>query len=220
MKNPNISIGWDDKLNSWLGWLTHEKELSTTLQQEKNETEFKPGKINISFTKENAIVDDLLQNYKKVEDAEMMWHKWKKVTITLPAVWDFEEYKFSYFISDKPVNREDFESNPELEKKSYSTSGVCELLEAMDKYMSEKLNNDWNMNYENGLKSGCHAWNCLRAIIWSDLWLLFLLWLSDDEKVDWRKGLQYAFGSDYIYSFDDDDLNSKLNGYLFLKLSN
>ena len=138
----------------------------------------------------DAILKDLRKNYVKIEEnAEMMWYKWKKVHIDLPAVWNFEWFKFDYFVSDKTIKRETFESNPELEKKSYSMKDISKLLQAMDEYMSElQGKNDGERNYENEQKFWetdvyrCNAWDCLKSITW----LNSRYWLSD-KNIHWKK---------------------------------
>ena len=134
----------------------------------------------------DAILNDLKENYVMIEeDAEMMWYKWKKVHIDLPAIWNFEWFKFDYFVSENSyswlVGKKDFWQKPRLKKKLYSIKEISKLLHAMNKYMIElKWINDGDMDYENKLKyweagvEKCNAWDCLKTITWLDdhYWLV------------------------------------------------
>jgi len=179
-------------------------------------------KINDLKWNTNIILNDLKENHVKVEEnAEMMWCKWKKVHIDLPAVWDFEWFKFDYFISDEAVYKRDFEKKSELEEKSYSMSDISKLLQAMNRYMIElKGKNDWDMDYEKELKYWetekyrCDTWDCLKAITWLDYWY----WLSDKD-VAWKQGSRaiWVCDRDYCSFLRFDFGNYRAN--LFLRLS-
>jgi hypothetical protein len=176
------------------------------------------------FWNRNAILSDLDENHVTVEeDVEMMWYKWEKVHIDLPAVWNFEWFKFDYFVSYDCVTKKDFEKEPELENKSYSTNDVWNLLKAMNKYMAELgcKTDYWQMDYENVLKYWekyntwcCKAWDCLQRITW----LKRTCWLSD-KNMAWRKGSRavWAFHGDFCCFFDR--INDEYKAYLFLRLS-
>lgn len=169
----------------------------------------------------DAILNDLKENHVKIEDAEMMWYRWKKVHIELPSYRNFEWFNFDYFVSDDIFNKKDFEKEPELQEKSYSMSDVSKLLQAMNRYITEHQGtNDGDMDYENELKYWetekyrCNAWDCLRAITWLD----YFYWLSDKD-VEWRKNSRvrwfyYGFNCHFDLYYDDYNVAN-----LFLKLS-
>ena len=163
----------------------------------------------------------LKENCVKVEEnVEYMWYKWKKVHIDLPEIkWKFEWFKFEYFVSNESVRQDTFQSNPELEEKSYSMKDVCGLLWAMNRYMkamgviTDSIPNlkFWQTNRH----STCKAWDYLKQIAWLDSWY----WLND-KKVDWEENLCVVawscVGEDCLFDFDGhDDSEAKL----FLKLS-
>lgn len=168
-----------------------------------------------------AIIKDLKENYLKEKDAEMMWYKWKEVHLSLPAVWNFKWFKLDYFVSNDFVYKEDFESNPELEKKSKSMKQIWEILKAVNRYMAELwVENDWDMDYENDLqdwkteKYGCKAWDCLK-----DISGLNELYWTGDKGVDGIKDSRVLWDC-----YDDDCDFTRCNGgnssaNLFLRLS-
>lgn len=188
----------------------------------EEKTEVKDTKEELYWDKEK-ILENLKENCVKVEEnVEMMWHKWKKVHINLPKIeWKFEWFKFEYFVSNESVLKKDFESNPELEKKSYSMEEVWGLLKAMNKYMQAMgVETDWDMDYENDLKYwktdnyGCDAWDCLKNIAWLDYWY----WLKDKD-LDWVKNSRAEWNCNFDYcDFDRDDSDSH-DANLFLRLS-
>ena len=175
----------------------------------------------------DAILDDLRKNYVKIEEnVRMLWYEWKKVHINLPAVWNFEWFKFDYFVSNDEVMKYDFERKSQLEKRSYSINDVSKLLQAMNKYMVElQGDNDWDMDYENELKYwetetwGCKAWDCLKVITWLDNWY----WLKDKEvaRRGYSRALWYCFNNILLknacFFKHDNGINFRAN--LFLKLS-
>ena len=189
-------------------------------KKEREEIERKEIIIKIKWNTA-AILNDLKENYVITEEnAEMMWYWWKKVHINLPAVWNFEWFKFDYFVSYNPVLRDTFESDSELEKKSYSMNEISKLLQAMNKYMIELLGaNDGDMDYEDELKYWetdnyrCKAWNCLKAITW----LNKLYWLKD-KRVDWRENPRAIWACIYDNCFFARGSNDDSHANLFLRL--
>ena len=225
MSDFNTPTGWNENSKLKLQWLTDKQELalSTTLKQDKKYN----GKEHLIWDTD-AILKDLKENHVTIEDnAEVMWYRWKNVHIELPAVWDFEWFKFDYFVSDDRVYKYIFRNDPELEKKSYSMSDISKLLKAINSYMSElQGKSDKDMDYENDLKMWenlnfifnrrCNAWDCLKAITWLHYWF----WLSD-RNVAWHGGLHARldcsddncrFYSYYhAYSYNDANLLLKLS---------
>lgn len=77
------------------------------------------------------------ENYVKIEeDAEMMWYKWRKVCIDLPAVWEFGWYKFECFIWKDLIDEEKVNQS-ELNDKCYSRKEIWDFLVAFNRYMHE-----------------------------------------------------------------------------------
>ena len=167
-----------------------------------------------------AILYFLKKNVKVEENIKMMWFKWKKVHINLPAVWKFKWFQFEYFVSNCSVNRDDFKKNPQLKKKSYTMQDVWGLLRAMNKYMqSMGVKTDWDMNYEKDLESRkthnyrCYAWDYLiyiSGLDWKKYWI--------KNKIITRRGTLYAvWDCDYWCRFDIPETD--YNCYLLLRLS-
>ena len=219
----DILKNWNNNLNAimeeWKQLSDREKdELLEMLKQEKAE--------RVKRIKE-VVLKDLKNHVKIKENEEMMWYKWKIVTLSLPAVWDFWWYEFSYFVSDEKVRRDDFEKNPELENKSYSMREIWKMLQAFKEYMKEcGVEIDWDVDYEKDLKcwqsdiDRFEVIDCLKSIGWLDDWWC---WLKD-KNVCWAMGSRVEWDvrdSSYgqflidIYYEDRPD-----RAYLFLRVSN
>lgn len=129
-----------------------------------------------------AILDDLAKNHVKVEeDVEMMWYKWKRFHIDLPAVGDFKWFKFDWFVSDNMFKYEDFMNNQEIRKKLYPKKVVYKILRAMNKYMETMgVKTDWDVDYKREMR-----YNYYDCIAWDDriyfTGLDYLYWLIDDK---------------------------------------
>ena len=185
------------------------------------EIEVKDINEKLYWNKEK-ILENLKEKCVKVEEnVEYMWHKWKKVHIDLPEIeWKFGWFKFEYFVSNESVLKRDFESNPELEKKSYSMGDVWGLLLAMNKYMQAMwVETDWDMDYENDLKIWkidnyrCDAWDCLKQITWLDFY-----WLRG-KNVDSKKNSRSAWNCNFDYCDFIRSDNDNYSANLFLRLS-
>ena len=191
------------------------------IEHEKAEQK-KAEQFNELYWDKEKILKNLKENCVKVEEnVEMMWYEWEKVHINLPAVWHFEWFKFEYFVSDEYVYKIDFESNSELEEKSYSMKEVWELLKAMNGYMQAMgVETDGDMDYENNLKywethnNSRKAWDYLKQIAW----LNERYWLSD-KNVGWRKNshARWRCNSDHCNFSRSDFAYGRAN--LFLRLS-
>ncbi len=172
----------------------------------------------------DGILNALRENEKYVkieENVKVMWYKWKKVYINLPKVWNFEWFKFDYFVSDDDVTKKHFEKKPKLKKKSYSMNDVSNLLKAMNTFMAALgCETDWNMKYENELKywenntDRCDAWDCLKTITWLNSWY----WLSDKNEA-WRKGSRAGWCCNYDHCYFDRNDRDEISVNLFLRLS-
>lgn len=237
----NTPTGWNDKFNSIMeqrNKLSDEEQskLLAILQQNKKINIWKEKPKWDTATQEDLKEDKWLESlrwdrdgilnylkenpkYIKIEkNAEVMWHKWKKVHINLPKVWNFEWFKFDYFVSDDRVSKRDFEAKPELKKKSYSMNDVSNLLTAMNGFMAALgCETDWDTKYKNDElmnRYRCGAWDCLKAITWlnKSYWLSNsnVAWIKD-SRVKWRcRGGSCNFNRYY-------DANHYAN--LFLRLS-
>ena len=137
-----------------------------------------------TISKEESIIRDLKEKYVRVEDeAEMMWYRWKKVHIELPAIWDFEWFKFSYFIPKGSVKISDLWQHRELADKSYSVKDVYELLHAITRYMraswisiDDSVDYDGYSTYRDVFRF--ESWNILKSITgFSELY-----WLRDSDS--------------------------------------
>lgn len=137
-----------------------------------------------TISKKESIIRDLRENYVRVEnEAEMMWYRWKKVHIQLPAVWDFEWFKFSYFIPTSSIKISDLWQHSELTEKSYSVKEVYELLHAITIYMRESwiliddsIDYDGYDTYRDVFRF--ESWNILKSITgFSELY-----WLKDSDS--------------------------------------
>jgi len=181
------------------------------------------------YWNKDAILKDLKENHVTVyENQEMMWYKWKIVEINLP--WAWEDYNpFKYFVSYKLVRKDTFESNPELEKNSYSMEEVWNLLKAINNYMKAMgVEIDTDVDYENDLKTWEHytkkgklnnhksvAWDCFNDIAWLNDWY----WLKDKD-VAWSVGSRAHWHNNFDYSeIVPTFYNDLYSAHLFLKLS-
>ena len=129
---------------------------------------------------------DLRMNYvkKDKEEREMFGYNWEVWHFELPAVWNFEWFKFDYFISNSPVTKEEFERDPLIEKQSYSIKDILKLWKAMKEYMSEYwvimgsssvwfyLSEILNLDYSSWVKD--------KNVIWKDDSRAFWVWHDYD----------------------------------------
>lgn len=226
----------DEILNYWFQLSNHPVEWTSTptlpvqtAQKVENSTNWQiEQNFEYSGWKEeliwdtDAILNDLRENHVKIEkNAEVEWYKWKKVHIDLPAVWNFEWFKFDYFVSNDFVYKKDFEAKSELKKKSYSMNDVSKLLQAMNEYMTELWGkNDGNIDYETELKYWefekyrCTAWDCLKAITWLKYWY----WLSDKD-VAWIMDSRAVWDCGIVGCCRFNRYNNDNFAKLFLRLS-
>lgn len=75
------------------------------------------------------------KGYVWVIDAEKLGVKWKILKIRIPGSSTWIE--FNVFISNDTLTAEDFESNEEYKKSSYSRSDVSKLLYLINKWLNE-----------------------------------------------------------------------------------
>lgn len=119
-----------------------------------------------------AVCRDVKENHVREEPAEVNGYKWKNVYIDLPAVWNFEWFRFNYFVSDEMISYKDIGKDWEIIKRQYSIKKIWELLSAINRYAYEyKLNGFSHHDYENDLFYGvndgyytCSEWFFLKAI--------------------------------------------------------
>lgn len=175
----------------------------------------------------DLVIQDLKENYVKIEENQkMLWYKWKKVFIDIPAVWKFKWFKFNCFVSYDRINIKDFESNPDFEKFSYSRKDISKALNSMNDYNElYELAIDKYTDYENDLqldKSSrmglifiCTAWDLLKGLLWLDYWY----WLKnvDYDRIYWNvRAVWICFGHHCSFHYHGDDDNC---ANLLLKLS-
>lgn len=223
MSRINVPKEWDRELKLKIEWLsdTQKDRLLKLLILEKNERENEEAEqANKLKINTNAILKDLRENHVKIEEnAKIIWYKWKKVHIDLPAVWNFEWYKFDYFVSDKQIRKDTFESNPELKKRSYSINEVSKLFQAMNRYMLELWGgNDGDeegdideLEYRETAKN-----------IYSITWLRNWYWLKNKEILYNKNFIlspHHARWSCYIGYDNIDWIEDNRKANLFLKLS-
>lgn len=227
MITPNTPNNLGKKLESILKQLnTDEKtRLLKMLQQDKENSEneqWRKRKESELFWNKEAILKNLKENTVILKNVQMYWYNWNKVHINLPAVWNFEWFKFDYFVSYKGTLKPlEYESYPKLEEKLYSMKEIWELLKAMNKYMKEMgVETDGDVDYENDLKNWetsnyrCNAWDCLKDI----LWLNECYWLKDNN-VNWRTDFRALWNCEGRCCYFDDIGANHIRANLFLKLS-
>jgi len=164
--------------------LSEEKqsELLSTLQKSKKNNN-KQEEVNWDTAIREKILDEIKDIKITIEEnTEMMWYKWKKVHIKIPAIKDFEWFNFDYFVSYST-----FWSELELEVKKnlYSMEEIANLLQATNKYITRiKWNIDDNKDYEDNTDYETildtkyrDAWKYLKIITW----LNSSYWLSDTD---------------------------------------
>lgn len=127
-----------------------------------------------------TILEDLKNNYVKIDDdKEMLWYKWKFIHVDLPAVWEFEWFKFDFYLSNEWLSKKDFE-NLNCDDLLYSMEDISLLLNAIRRYIKAKwIDIDEYVDYEKELKDWeywwyqSEAWDCLKEItgLNRDYWL-------------------------------------------------
>lgn len=142
--------------------------------------------------KENEILKDLEANHVKIEpNIDYMWYEWTRIRIDLPAVWNFQWYKFDGFATkEDPDNFFDVNSQEERQKLQ-SIDDVKDIPDAVMNYMEESLKmNHWKQ-FSRLQKNEFSILAWLGEIAWLDYDLL----LSD-------LNLGYAYNKRWFtYSF-------------------
>lgn len=161
-------------------WYSEEKigkiraDLLFDLQKEPFEAE----KDELYWDKDK-ILEEMREKYVNIEDAEIEWYKWKKITIMLPKVKWFEwEELFGwkiceFFVSDEEITKKKFENSPGVVENSWSKKNVWDLLWDFRKYMKVRgVQIDADIDdYEDDLRAyateifKCEAWKYLKDII-------------------------------------------------------
>ena len=183
----------------------------------------------------NDIIESISWDYQKIwvytkkncvkfEETEFLWHKWRRVSINLPAVWKFEWFKFDYFESYHEIKKEEFEKNPDFEKKSYSMNEVAQLLKAINEYMTELKDHigcDFpGLDYEHLLKSWeSDVYQYGPALTLKNIVdLVSNFWLKDKD-IEWMKASRIRMNiRPFIYFVPRIDDNCE--AALFLKMDN
>ena len=200
-----------EKLQSILEWLSDsQKDEMFKLLVKDKEKRWELKEELVWF--EEGVLNDLKKNHIKIEEnAEMMWYKWRKIHIDLPAAWDFKWFKFDCFVSDNDIYNETFEEDPKLIDRSYTTEDISDLVKAFNRYMHAYWL-DMRGKYADDFKktfwyTGC----CLKELAWFHEWYH----LKDvDEKTHYRvqRNCDYGHGCYFDRYFGGE-------GYLLLKPS-
>ena len=167
MVNETWHQGVSDELQLFLKWLSvwQKNELLKVLIKEKEERwEIKEELIWF----EAGVLNDIRKNHMTIdEDAEMLWHKWRKVHIDLPKVGDVKWFKFDCFFLDKYCDDDYLDKVPELIDNSYSSEEISDLLRALNRYMQAYWVKMWGkyryvLDFENCF---WYAGDCLNEIL-------------------------------------------------------
>lgn len=144
------------------------------------------------------------KGYVCVIDAEKLGVKWKILKIRIPGSSTWIE--FNVFISNDTLTAEDFESNEEYKKSSYSRSDVSKLLYLINKWLNENWLISDNLerisyssdNYDGVRrmapyflsKISCHEW---KPLIDGH----YFLYYRKDEDKEWYSTVFYcdSFGN-------------------------
>lgn len=192
-------------------WEAMKKAEEKRLQREKEEKENSEKKSELIKT----ILEYLKKNHIKVEEnQERFWYKWRVVHLHFPASKSYSSlppveryfawFDFDYFESYDRVDMENFESNWELEKKSYSIKDIAELLNTIRKYMMVCwVYIDEGVDFENDLNNwktdnyGCDTWDCLAKLMWmsSKKYSGSRVYRMKDKNVAWNKTILWQEGS-------------------------
>ena len=208
----------DDLLDSWKKqiskWNQIRQEVNNKVAGDLSKERVLP-KESLFWNRE-AILGDLKDNYVKVEDGvEMMWYKWKKVYINLPAVWNFEWFKFDCFVWVGSETKSFLEKDhQDVIDNSYSIKDISNLLRAMNRYMKEYgVETDWDADYETALRLGngwncetnCKAWDCLKYLFpWhKSPYYEDRYWLKDVEE-DIESRVEEDIDSRFVWKFHSD----------------
>ena len=250
----------NEELKKALEWIQAKKEQEEREKREQEERERKEEerkareKIEKEYWKveapNRALNGDKAEvlyeiedkGYIKSENAEYFGYKGKCVTINLPAIGNFQWFKYKYFVSDDWVDSEEFElKHPEYIDKSNSLDDMVNILTAIRRYLSARwVYIDKNMEYERKFSSYTEAWTILKNVKASCLgnwnteenrfWLKDKEYNSRRDRTEQRYYLTVKY--DYIFPFwhiiDFDDYfrgrwawynHWWFRAHLFLKLS-
>ena len=219
LKSQELLENLNSVSNEEIGSISSEIEAKIKEKKEKlrKETLAKMEK-RIKMQEEQIIRNIREYNVRTINNQEMFWVKGKIVTLDLPKVWDFKWFKFSYFVSNDTITKGTFEKIPlfkkesKFEKQSYTLKEICELMNALRKFIEESdLHEDCGMDYEKELKywetqkTKCHVWKFLKSILWLD----DTFWLKD-KNVDWKEksrvrwDCQFTSSTFFYYCVDND----------------
>ena len=169
MAKEKLSQHETEKIQSILLWLSsaQKDEMFELLKKDKKERKVKEKQLKKSWEmpKEDISVHKeeiakYLSRLVKIEpDIEFMWHKWKKVSIELPTVGDFEWYKTTFFVWDYKIYweryKKEIKPNKELVEKMYRRPDIYDFLEKLKRCIKElhkyiyktEVNIDEKINY-------------------------------------------------------------------------
>jgi len=169
MAKEKLSQDETTKIQSILWWLSsaQKDEMLELLKKDKTERKLKEKQLKKSWEmpKEDISVhkEEIIKYLKRLVEVEsdvyIMWHKWKKVSIELPAVGEFKWYKTTIFTWNNVIFWETYKNwikqNKELVEKMYCKQDVCNLLEKLKECIKElhkyiyktEVNIDEKINY-------------------------------------------------------------------------
>ena len=196
LKSQELLENLNSVSNEEIGSISDEIEAKIKEKKEKRRKEtWAKMEKRIKMQEEQIIKNIREHNVRIISNQEMFWVKGKIVTLDLPKVWDFKWFKFSYFVSNDVITKRNFEKIPlfkkesKFEKQSYTLKEICDLMEALRKFIEESdLHEDYGMDYEKELKywetqtEKCKIWKALKSILWLD----DTFWLKD-KNVDWKE---------------------------------
>lgn len=92
---------------------------------------------NVRIAK-HLLLENMKKNYVTVEkNTEVLWVRWTKIHVNLPAVWKFKWFKFDYFVWNEEINYYTFLESSELIKQSFSHEEIEKLGMAVVEYFRE-----------------------------------------------------------------------------------
>jgi len=163
-------------------------------------------------------IENLIKNFVTIDkNEEIRWIKWKIIHINLPQKWKFKWYKFNFFVSEKSIDKIEFENNKKIKKKSFSIKEISNLLRALNEFLKEnKIECDITNKYEQ-LIWIWWIWRCLTWDVFKWITWLNSIYRLKDKNIS-VEGTQAIFNcwSDYYSNFTYTGICSSAN--LLLKI--
>ena len=225
MVNETWLLGWTDKLKMFIDLLSPDQKdqlLEILLQEnkEKKKNYWEPiPELVWNFDKVLEFIND---KCVKSQEIYLVW-KWFMYTIELPAVWEFEWFKFKCFKSEWVNNFDGYNKDLNGSSMWYSMEEIWEILQKINEFLmaywvwngnindfSEELKS-WARGTDNINGDLCHfsAWTVLCNILGKGSYRLSgkvpamfglyggVVLLLNDEWCDFRYSTQYDFNKAY-----------------------